>query len=112
MIELVSASRCIGCGACVRACPDNVFDSGPGGVPLIARREDCQTCFLCELYCPADALYVSPLKDERETVNENHLAASGHLGAYRRALGWRKITAAGATGDLSYKLDEPDGTPE
>jgi ferredoxin len=23
-------------------------------------RGDCQTCFMCELYCPADALYVAP----------------------------------------------------
>lgn len=28
---------------------------------LLARQEDCQTCFLCEANCPVDALFVSPL---------------------------------------------------
>ena len=27
---------------------------------MIARQNDCQTCFLCEIYCPTDALYVAP----------------------------------------------------
>lgn len=112
MIELVSAARCIGCGACVEACPDDVFDAGTGGVPVIARQQDCQTCFLCELYCPADALYVSPVLDARDPADEGSLSAAGSLGSYRKALGWRKITSAGAAGDLSYRLAEPDGTPE
>ena len=111
MIELVSAERCIKCDACVEACPDNVFDTSPGDIPTIARIEDCQTCFLCELYCPTDALYVSPLKDERETVDEGALIALGLLGSYRRALGWRGIKAAGSDGDLSHRLSEADGTP-
>jgi NAD-dependent dihydropyrimidine dehydrogenase PreA subunit len=34
-----------------------------GDVPVIARPEDCQTCFMCELYCRADALYVGPDHD-------------------------------------------------
>jgi len=80
VIELVSADRCIKCDACVEACPDNVFDSSPGEVPTIARIEDCQTCFLCELYCPTDALYVSPFRQERELVDEATLIARGLLG--------------------------------
>ena len=111
MIELISESRCIKCDACVAACPDNVFDATPGGVPVVARLEDCQTCFLCELYCPVDALYVSPLKDERELADEETLIAKGLLGGYRRALGWRGLKAGGTEGDLSYRLAEPDGTP-
>jgi NAD-dependent dihydropyrimidine dehydrogenase PreA subunit len=111
MIELVSRDRCIKCDACVEACPDNVFDPTPGEVPTIARIEDCQTCFLCELYCPTDALYVSPLKEERELVDEATLIARGLLGSYRRALGWRGIKAAGAERDLSHRLPEADGTP-
>ncbi|HEY1942836.1 MAG TPA: ferredoxin family protein [Roseiarcus sp.] len=111
MIEFVSSERCIKCDACVSACPDYVFDAVAGAVPVIARRDDCQTCFLCELYCPADALYVSPLRDAREAVDEQELIASGRLGSYRRALGWRGIKAAGTEGDLSHRLTEPDGTP-
>jgi NAD-dependent dihydropyrimidine dehydrogenase PreA subunit len=111
MIELISSERCIKCDSCVSACPDNVFDAIPEGVPVIARLDDCQTCFLCELYCPVDALYVSPLREAREDVDERALIASGRLGSYRRALGWRGIKAAGTDGDLSFRLTEPDGTP-
>ena len=60
MIEIVSKTRCIACDICVRACPADVFDPVPGSEPVIARQEDCQTCFLCEIYCPTDALYVAP----------------------------------------------------
>jgi NAD-dependent dihydropyrimidine dehydrogenase PreA subunit len=111
MIELVSAGRCIRCDACVDACPDDVFDRTASGVPVIARLDDCQTCFLCELYCPADALYVSPFKDKREDVDEADLIARGLLGSYRRTLGWRGIKASGIDRDLSHRLPEPDGTP-
>ncbi|MGA2795646.1 MAG: ferredoxin family protein [Roseiarcus sp.] len=111
MIELISQERCIKCNACVEACPDNVFDGAPGKIPVIARLDDCQTCFLCELYCPIDALYVSPFKDTREEVDERELVASGRLGSYRRALGWRGVKARGTDADLSHRLTEPDGTP-
>ena len=56
-----------------------IFDSVPAEVPAIDRIEDCQTCFLCELYCPTDALYVSPFKEERELVDEATLIARGLL---------------------------------
>ena len=111
MIELVSATRCIKCDACVDACPDDVFDRTASGIPAIARLEDCQTCFLCELYCPVDAIYVAPFKDIREQVDEADLLARGLLGSYRRALGWRGIKASEADRDLSHRLPEPDGTP-
>ena len=77
MIELVSPDRCNRCDACVDACPDDVFDRTPSGVPAIARFDDCQTCFLCELYCPVDAIYVSPFRDARESVDEAALVSRG-----------------------------------
>ena len=49
MIEIVSPSRCTACNICVSACPTNVFDKAPGAPPVIARPDDCQTCFMCEL---------------------------------------------------------------
>lgn len=106
MIELVSHQRCIGCQACVSACPENVFDRGHRGPPVIARPDDCQTCFLCELYCPVDALYVSPMADVHETVDEQILAASGLLGSFRRAMGWKRGLPGGTDGDLSYRMFE------
>ncbi|MGD0558953.1 MAG: ferredoxin family protein [Streptosporangiaceae bacterium] len=90
MIELVIESRCIECDRCVRVCPTNVFDAVPGGVPVIARQSDCQTCFLCELYCPADALYVDPDCEHPEAVDEQHVLATDWPAQYRRDSGWGK----------------------
>ena len=90
MIELVIGSRCIDCDRCVRVCPTNVFDSVPGGHPVIARQLDCQTCFLCELYCPADALYVGPDCERPEPVDEQAITQTDWPQQYRRDSGWGK----------------------
>ena len=88
MIEIVSQTACISCDKCVKVCPTNVFDSVPDGAPIIARQEDCQTCFLCEAYCPVDALYVAANAYGPEEVNEEEVRAKGLWGKYRRELGW------------------------
>lgn len=106
MIELVSTTRCIRCNACVAACPQHVFDAVAGAAPAIARPDQCQTCFLCELYCPADALYVSPLADVHEAVDEKGLETAGLLGSFRRNMGWREGHPYGTDGDLSYRMFE------
>ena len=74
MIEALDPARCTSCNICVRVCPTNVFSPQPGGTPRIARQLDCQTCFLCEVYCPEDALFVSPLADSCVPADE---AAAG-----------------------------------
>jgi len=86
MIELVLTDRCTGCGACVHVCPTDVFEGQPGGPPRIARRQDCQTCFMCELYCGADALYVAPECDGPENVVPERVQQT--LGQFRRESGW------------------------
>lgn len=88
MIELVIGSRCTGCNACVEACPTNVFEAAPGAPPVIARQSDCQTCYMCELYCPADALFVGSDAERATGVDEASLLASGLLGQFRRDHGW------------------------
>ncbi len=60
MIELVSEQRCIKCDVCIRVCPTNVFERGADRLPVIKRQADCQTCFMCEAWCPTDALFVAP----------------------------------------------------
>ena len=70
MIEIISAKRCIECDICVRVCPANVFDAVRKKPPVIARQEDCQTCFLCEIYCPTDALYVAPHSEGPTGISE------------------------------------------
>jgi NAD-dependent dihydropyrimidine dehydrogenase PreA subunit len=94
MIEVVSKERCTGCNLCVNICPTNVFDENDGEAPIVARQEDCQTCFQCEVYCPFDALYVAPLREpapaDSEWRNEAQLIQAGQLGLYRRRVGWNR----------------------
>ena len=106
MIEIVSADRCTGCDICVEVCPTRVFDAVPDAIPVIARQADCQTCFMCELYCPADALYVAPTADVAVAVAEAHLVESGVLGSYRRAVGWQAGSRTAAGQDRSHALLE------
>ncbi|GAB1765193.1 MULTISPECIES: 4Fe-4S dicluster domain-containing protein [Priestia] len=103
MIELLSEDRCINCNLCVSVCPTNVFDrSRMGGAPSIARQSDCQTCFMCELYCPVDALYVTPLADQTAEVDEQDVINQHLLGSYREAVGWGKGRKSTASSDQSY----------
>src|SRR5579875_2389099 len=88
MIELVSQERCIECNLCVRVCPTYVFDRVPDAPPRIARQSDCQTCFICEAYCPVDALYVAPFAEKSVGADEQALEEAGLLGSWRSTLGW------------------------
>ncbi|WP_026695450.1 4Fe-4S binding protein [Peribacillus kribbensis] len=103
MIELISESKCISCGLCVSVCPTNVFEQKKGEVPVISRKDDCQTCFMCEVYCPVDAMYVSP-NIEEEVIDENQIVQSGIMGSYRKELGWGKGRSSSAALDASYKM--------
>jgi NAD-dependent dihydropyrimidine dehydrogenase PreA subunit len=93
MIEIINDARCIDCNLCVKVCPTNVFNAVEGDHPVIARQEDCQTCFLCEAYCPVDAMFVAPQTDPVEAdspfLNQDFLIASDLLGKYRTDLGWQ-----------------------
>jgi len=104
VIELVSESRCIGCDLCAEVCPTNVFDRVPGGIPVIARQHDCQTCFMCEVYCPVDALYVAPHAEQSIVVDESTLEAQGLLGSYRAAIGWGNKRKPGAAADQTFRI--------
>ncbi|MET0283123.1 MAG: ferredoxin family protein [Polyangiales bacterium] len=88
MIELVIEERCTQCNQCVAACPTNVFDAVPGRAPVIARKQDCQTCYMCELYCPHDALFVASNCHGDEAVDREQVLESGLLGQLRRDHGW------------------------
>jgi NAD-dependent dihydropyrimidine dehydrogenase PreA subunit len=104
VIELVSESRCIQCNLCVSVCPTNVFESVAGKPPQIARQSDCQTCFICEVYCPVDALYVAPDPDLNISVNETELVETGLLGSYRANIGWGAGRKKQAQQDQSFHL--------
>lgn len=104
MIEIVSAARCTGCNICVTACPTNVFAPVPGGPPRIARQADCQTCFMCELYCPEDALYVAPTALAPQGLSESDIPGTTALGSYRAAIGWTPATAANRCVDTMHRV--------
>jgi NAD-dependent dihydropyrimidine dehydrogenase PreA subunit len=87
MIELVLEDQCTGCGACVPACPSNVLVL-EAGKAVIARQDDCQTCFLCELHCPADAIYVAPDCETVLGITAAQATESGQLGRFRHLSGW------------------------
>lgn len=99
MIAHIFEDRCTGCNACVSACPTHVFDAAADGVPVIARLDQCQTCFMCELYCEADALYVAPDQRVAETIDPQAVLASGQLGRLRHDYGWDR--EAGESGHLA-----------
>jgi len=99
MISLLFDDLCTGCGDCVAACPSHVFDPGPAGIPVIARPDQCQTCYMCELYCPADALYVAADQRAPETPDPAVIRASGLLGRLKRDYGWDQN--GGETPDLA-----------
>jgi NAD-dependent dihydropyrimidine dehydrogenase PreA subunit len=106
MIELVSESRCILCNTCVQVCPMNVFSAVKGAPPVVARKDDCQTCFMCELYCPADALYVAPQAENQAAVSEAAVVANGLLGSYRE-VAWMPAAQQEKAGDQTFRLYEP-----
>jgi NAD-dependent dihydropyrimidine dehydrogenase PreA subunit len=85
---------CTQCGACASVCPSNVFALDAAGAPEIARQADCQTCFLCELYCPADALYVDPDCEAPAAPDIVALKANGVIGKFRRDSGWGESSAS------------------
>lgn len=109
MIELVSEDRCIRCDACIRVCPTNVFEHGADRLPVIRRQSDCQTCFMCEAWCPTDALFVAPqtepVDDNSPYRDERWLIAHRLLGSYRRELGWgEEAPLAGPRRDTQHVM--------
>lgn len=102
MIEVISETKCIQCNQCVAVCPTNVFEKVEGEIPIIARQDDCQTCFMCELYCPVDALYVAP--DAEEVVGITEHVVSELIGGYREKVGWGKGRTPVASHEYMYRL--------
>ncbi|MFB9329140.1 4Fe-4S binding protein [Paenibacillus aurantiacus] len=104
MIEIISETKCISCNQCVNVCPTNVFDRVEDGIPVIARQSDCQTCFMCELYCPVDALYVAPDSEGLTLISEAQVEDEGLLGGYREKVGWGRGRQPVASHAFMYEL--------
>jgi NAD-dependent dihydropyrimidine dehydrogenase PreA subunit len=65
-IRKIDCGRCTGCEVCVDHCPMDVIRMDEQtGKAFIKYLRDCQSCFLCELDCPAGAIYVTPERERR-----------------------------------------------
>lgn len=100
MIAHIFDDRCDGCNNCVAVCPTHVLDARQDGAPVIARIDQCQTCYMCELYCTSDAIYVDPDQHQAPAVDPQAILESGHLGRLRHDYGWDREAAEDA-GHLS-----------
>ncbi len=54
----ISKEHCINCGTCEKICPMDVLRPGQE-TPEIVYRQDCQSCFLCRMYCPKNAIEIT-----------------------------------------------------
>jgi NAD-dependent dihydropyrimidine dehydrogenase PreA subunit len=65
-IRKIDYSTCTRCGVCVDICPLDVIRlDDKTKKPIIRYLRDCQACFLCEMECPVDAIYVTPERERR-----------------------------------------------
>ena len=95
----VERSACVGCKACVAACPFDALAMNPatGGVEkcnLCAHRLDVGLAPACVSACPTGAISVGDLRDPRDPVAR--LAASGTQGRPRLGLRTRLWTIGGS----------------
>lgn len=58
-IREIDQKICFGCSVCVTICPMDVLRMKSGRAEIVYN-EDCMTCYLCEVSCPAKAIYISP----------------------------------------------------
>ena len=64
-IRHIDYDKCIRCGRCITYCPQDVLRLDEEKRPVITYLQDCQSCFLCEKYCPAGAIAVSADRERR-----------------------------------------------
>ncbi len=58
MSTFAVTSACVGCGACLRTCPEHAFR--PAGGRLLVLADRCTACGECAEVCPVDACVEVP----------------------------------------------------
>ncbi len=65
-IRKIDLKLCIGCNVCMDVCPLDVIRMEPAtNKAYIKYLRDCQSCFLCEVECPEDAIEVVAVHERR-----------------------------------------------
>jgi NAD-dependent dihydropyrimidine dehydrogenase PreA subunit len=105
MIELIYQDLCSGCGKCVEVCPTNTLRLDTQAKPQIVDQQACQTCFMCELYCASDALYVDPDCEHVRQLDPDAIRDAGLLGQYRRDPGWDEWAADPRHSNQHWRMD-------
>jgi len=69
-IETINEELCKGCGICVDSCcMDVIRMNEENNKAVIKYPDECMCCYYCELDCPENAIYVSPVKCEQVLVS-------------------------------------------
>lgn len=57
MSVFVATSACVGCGACLRQCPERALRPAPprSDAPILTLTQRCSGCGECAEICPVDA---------------------------------------------------------
>ena len=55
--KLYTAKKCLGCGTCLKACPNGALTLAPEGI--ITDKQKCVLCGRCAEECPAMAIEIS-----------------------------------------------------
>lgn len=55
----INTEKCIGCGACVNACPVGLYKITNEKSKVAGNADDCVLCKACETSCPVGAIKVS-----------------------------------------------------
>lgn len=77
---VIDADRCVGCGACIAACPSDSIGIGSDGLPTLVRM--CTGCSACWDYCPMAGFRAEKL---------NHQDPADPVGPVQEAISARAI---------------------
>ncbi len=55
----IDIEKCIGCGACVNACPVSLYKIVNEKTKVVGSTEKCVLCRACETACPVGAITVN-----------------------------------------------------